>query len=104
MGNKHIPLRTCVICRTVRPKRELLRVVQTSAEHLEMDATGKKNGRGAYLCRQRICWDAVQENPARLTSALKSQTKIAADDLARFREISVRFPVRLETPAPDPAP
>lgn len=54
---KHVPLRTCISCRETKPKRELLRVVHTSDGHVSIDATGKKSGRGAYLCAKRACWE-----------------------------------------------
>jgi uncharacterized protein len=54
---RHVPQRTCVACRQVRPKRELIRVVRTPQGHVELDATGKKSGRGAYLCARRSCWE-----------------------------------------------
>lgn len=54
---RHIPQRTCIACKEVRPKRELIRVVRTPEGHVELDATGKKSGRGAYLCARRSCWE-----------------------------------------------
>lgn len=54
---RHVPQRTCIVCRKVRPKRELIRVVRTTAGHIELDPTGKKSGRGAYLCARRSCWE-----------------------------------------------
>ncbi len=54
---KHIPLRTCVACHETKPKRELLRVVRTPDSHIVLDATGKKSGRGAYLCARLSCWE-----------------------------------------------
>lgn len=54
---KHIPMRTCVACRESKPKRELLRIVRTPDEHVQLDATGKKAGRGAYLCAKLSCWE-----------------------------------------------
>ena len=54
---KHVPQRTCVACRTVRPKRELVRILRTPEGVVMVDETGKRNGRGAYLCRQRGCWE-----------------------------------------------
>jgi predicted RNA-binding protein YlxR (DUF448 family) len=54
---RHVPQRTCIACKQVRPKRELLRIVRTPQGHVELDATGKKSGRGAYLCARRSCWD-----------------------------------------------
>ena len=52
-----IAQRTCVACRQVRPKRELVRLVHTSGGDIEIDSTGKKEGRGAYLCPGRECWE-----------------------------------------------
>lgn len=54
---KHIPMRTCIACRENKPKRELLRVVRTPDGHVLLDATGKKAGRGAYLCAKLSCWE-----------------------------------------------
>lgn len=56
---KKIPMRQCVGCRQMKPKKEMLRVIKTAAEEgtdeILLDATGKKNGRGAYLCRDSEC-------------------------------------------------
>jgi len=52
-----VPLRTCIACRQARPKRELIRVVRTPDGHVLLDPTGKKSGRGAYLCARRSCWE-----------------------------------------------
>lgn len=54
---KHTPLRTCVACHETKSKRELLRVVRTLDGHVLLDATGKKAGRGAYLCARLSCWE-----------------------------------------------
>ena len=48
-----------MICRTVQSKRDLVRLVRTPEGQLVIDKTGKQNGRGAYLCRQRSCWEAA---------------------------------------------
>ena len=53
---KHIPSRTCVACGRVRPKRELIRLVRISDGSVEVDASGRKAGRGAYLCQLAECW------------------------------------------------
>ncbi|KJS16857.1 MAG: nucleic-acid-binding protein implicated in transcription termination [Peptococcaceae bacterium BRH_c4b] len=52
---KKIPLRMCVGCQEMKPKKELIRVVRTSQESVEIDPTGKRSGRGAYLCPQEEC-------------------------------------------------
>ena len=53
---KHVPERSCVACRTKRPKRELVRVVRTPEGAVKADPGGRANGRGAYLCPKRECW------------------------------------------------
>ena len=55
MKPKKIPMRMCVGCREMKEKRELIRVVRTPDGEVALDATGKKSGRGAYVCRQTEC-------------------------------------------------
>ena len=52
---KKIPMRMCVACREMKPKKELIRIVRTPEGPVEADLTGTKNGRGAYLCRSEEC-------------------------------------------------
>jgi predicted RNA-binding protein YlxR (DUF448 family) len=52
---RKIPQRTCIGCRTVRPKRELVRVVRTPEGEVLVDVTGKRSGRGAYVCPDENC-------------------------------------------------
>ncbi|OGO43047.1 MAG: hypothetical protein A2137_06880 [Chloroflexi bacterium RBG_16_58_8] len=52
-----VPQRTCVACRQVKPQRELVRLVRTGGGDIEIDAAGKKEGRGAYLCPDPACWE-----------------------------------------------
>ncbi len=52
---KKIPTRQCVGCGEMRSKKELLRVIRTGEDEILLDVTGKKNGRGAYLCPGREC-------------------------------------------------
>lgn len=54
---KHIPLRSCVACRQVRPKGELVRLVLSPQGEIARDPTGKAQGRGAYLCPSFTCWE-----------------------------------------------
>lgn len=56
--HRHIPQRTCIGCLQTRPKRELIRIVRTTSGAVEVDPTGKRSGRGAYLCKARACWEA----------------------------------------------
>ncbi|MFH1524536.1 MAG: YlxR family protein [Chloroflexota bacterium] len=78
---KHIPQRTCVGCRTVLPKRSLIRLVR-QAEGVQVDPTGKLAGRGAYLHNARSCWEKGLKGP--LANALK--TNLTPDDLERLRQ------------------
>ena len=70
MRRKHVPQRTCIACRQAQGKRELIRLVRTPEGQLVIDETGKRNGRGAYLCRQKTCWEAVLRGD-QLSRALK---------------------------------
>jgi len=54
---KHVPQRTCVACRRVTGKRSLIRLVRTASGEVELDTTGRKEGRGAYICPVRSCWE-----------------------------------------------
>lgn len=55
MKQKKIPMRKCVACQEMKPKKELLRVVRTPEGEIEIDVKGKKSGRGAYICYQTEC-------------------------------------------------
>ena len=84
---KHIPLRTCIACGQQLPKRELVRIVRTLEGKVEVDPTGKKAGRGTYLCLGEDCWKQGLKK-SRLEHALRStlleQDKAAL--LANYRE------------------
>ena len=67
---KHVPQRTCVGCGLVQGKREMVRVVRTPEGQVQVDPTGKRNGRGAYVHQTRSCWDAALAG--RLAHALKA--------------------------------
>lgn len=77
---KHIPQRTCLACRQKTDKRRLTRIVRTQEEGVVVDPTGKKNGRGAYLCDQQPCWDKTIKNRGLLNRALL--TEVSDEDLA----------------------
>ena len=55
MTNKKIPLRQCIGCGQMKAKKEMLRVIRTTDEAITLDATGRKNGRGAYICPNSEC-------------------------------------------------
>lgn len=55
MKPKKLPLRMCIGCMEMKPKTELIRIVKEPQGSVTLDATGKKNGRGAYICRSSAC-------------------------------------------------
>ncbi|HHW98813.1 MAG TPA: YlxR family protein [Firmicutes bacterium] len=69
MRPRRVPERMCVGCKTMRPKRELLRVVRNPEGEVSLDLTGKKSGRGAYVCPSLDCLNAALKG-GRLNQAL----------------------------------
>ncbi len=55
MSAKKVPMRMCVGCRVMRPKKEMLRVVRSAEGKVSIDPTGKAAGRGAYICKDIAC-------------------------------------------------
>src|SRR4051794_41529985 len=76
MPQRRIPERTCVACRSQRPKREMVRVVRAPDGTVGVDLTGKRSGRGAYLCLQPGCWQTALKRHA-LDKALKTELSVA---------------------------
>ena len=60
--NKKIPLRQCVGCMEMKEKKSMMRVLKTPEGDIVLDVTGKKNGRGAYLCKCMECLKKAQKN------------------------------------------
>src|SRR5512146_1501484 len=84
---KHIPQRTCVGCRTVLPKRSLVRLVR-QPEGVQIDPTGKLSGRGAYLHNLRSCWEKGLKGS--LANALK--ISLSTDDMDRLSQYMQSLP------------
>ncbi len=61
MHNKKIPMRTCCGCGEMKPKKELVRVVKSPDGSVSLDFTGKKSGRGAYICRNILCLNSARK-------------------------------------------
>ncbi len=59
---KKIPMRQCVGCGEMKSKKEMMRVLKTAEEEIVLDVTGKKNGRGAYLCISKECLQNARKN------------------------------------------
>ena len=59
---KKIPLRQCVGCGEMKSKKEMMRVIKTPEDEIVLDDTGKRNGRGAYICKERLCLQKAQKS------------------------------------------
>lgn len=82
---KHQPQRTCIACRQVAHKRDLIRVVRNAEKRVLVDETGKLAGRGAYLCKKSACWQKALEKNL-LVHALK--VKISDEDKATLSKFA----------------
>jgi len=96
MHKKHVPLRTCIACRQIRPKREMVRIVRPPEGELIVDERGKAAGRGAYLCRSRTCWTLAMRG-GRLEHALR--TPVSEEEREMLRAYSERLPESLPEPS-----
>ncbi len=84
---KHTPQRTCVGCRRVLAKRDLIRIVRTT-DGVYVDPTGRLAGRGAYLHNLRSCWDLALKGG--LAKSLK--TDLSAEDRNRLQSALEELP------------
>jgi len=83
VSSKRPPQRSCIACRQVKGKKDLIRLVSSENGIAEIDVFGKKPGRGAYLCPRRTCWElALKKN--RLDYALR--TRLRDDNRQTLRE------------------
>ena len=80
---KKIPQRTCIGCGLKKDKKELVRIVRTPEGALQMDPTGRMNGRGAYVCRDTACLDKALKKKA-LQRSLKEE--ISEDVILKLKE------------------
>ena len=62
MSTKKVPLRQCIGCGEMKSKQEMIRILRTESEGFVVDATGRKNGRGAYLCPSMECFKKAVKN------------------------------------------
>lgn len=83
MKVKKIPMRMCNGCMEMKPKKELIRVVKTNEEEVLVDLTGKKSGRGAYVCKSIECLEKAFK-AKRLNKNL--QTNISNDIYNKLKE------------------
>ena len=61
MVTKKVPMRQCVGCAEMKSKKDLIRVIKTPEEEIVLDTTGRKNGRGAYICASMECLKTAQK-------------------------------------------
>lgn len=59
---RKVPMRLCTGCNEMKPKKELIRVIKSEEDVVSIDVTGKKNGRGAYICKSLECLEAACSN------------------------------------------
>ena len=97
MAQKKIPARQCIGCMTIRPKKQLVRVVLAPSGEISIVPVGKKPGRGAYLCPNPDCLTKAKKKkalercfeqpvPAEVYEALEAQLTEAAKEAARNAE------------------
>jgi uncharacterized protein len=75
---KHVPQRTCIACRRTDAKRGLMRLVRDADGHVTLDPTGKRAGRGAYLCHDPACWEQALKRRG-LERALRVEAMLPED-------------------------
>ncbi len=80
---KKDPLRQCVGCGEAKSKKELMRVIKTAEGEISLDFTGKKNGRGAYLCKSKLCLQQARKNKGLERSFKMSIPKEIYDSLEK---------------------
>ena len=97
---KHVPQRTCIACRRPDTKRGLMRIVRDQEARVVFDPTGKRAGRGAYLCHRAVCWEQALKrhgleralrievlNPEDAAALEQIATELAADQSAEDQNI-----------------
>jgi uncharacterized protein len=94
---KHVPVRTCIACRRTDAKRGLFRVVRDAGGRVAVDPTGKRAGRGAYLCHDPACWEQALKRRG-LERALRIEV-IHLEDRAALEQIAQKL-----VPLPDDMP
>ena len=92
MKAKKIPMRMCLGCNEMKPKKELMRAVKSPEGEISLDFTGKKNGRGAYICRNEECFEKARR-ARRLEKAFScridsSVYEVMSDELKKYEQQS----------------
>jgi predicted RNA-binding protein YlxR (DUF448 family) len=88
VGLRRVPQRTCVACRRTKDKWDLIRLVRTTGGDIEIDRTGRKEGRGAYICPDPACWEkALKEKQL----ALHLRGRLTRENRDRLMQESADF-------------
>ena len=82
----HIPERSCIACGRKAAKGELVRIVRTPDGAVMADATGRSNGRGAYLCQRALCWE---KGLTKRVLERRLSTAVSSRNLAELRQYLV---------------
>lgn len=80
---RKVPLRKCIGCQEMKSKKEMLRILKTTEGPIELDTTGKKNGRGAYLCYSKDCFLKAVKNKGLERSLKMSIPKTVYEELEK---------------------
>ncbi|MBQ9886496.1 MAG: YlxR family protein [Lachnospiraceae bacterium] len=83
---RKIPQRMCIGCGQMKDKRDMLRIIKTSEDEILIDATGKKNGRGAYICFSQDCLSKAVKNKGLERSLKKAIPSEVYDSLRKELE------------------
>ena len=86
-ANKKVPMRKCVGCQEMKSKKEMIRVIRTSEGEFLLDATGRKNGRGAYLCPNGDCLAKAVKNKGLESSFKQAIPKEVYEALEKEMEV-----------------
>jgi hypothetical protein len=86
LHGRHVPERTCMVCRQKKPKRELVRIVRDAEGHITVDTMGRQSGRGAYLCHNIKCWQQASKESRENRLAYALRTVVSSEDRAVISE------------------
>ncbi|MDO5426223.1 MAG: YlxR family protein [Eubacteriales bacterium] len=80
---RKIPMRKCIGCQEMKSKKEMMRILRTTEDAIVLDTTGKKNGRGAYLCFSKECFEKAVKNKGLERSLKMSIPKSVYEELEK---------------------
>ena len=86
-GNKKVPMRKCVGCQEMKSKKEMIRVIRTAEGEFLLDYTGRKNGRGAYICPAKECLEKARKSKGLERSFKQSIPEEVYDALEKEMDI-----------------